>query len=632
MKRFNFQLTKVLFIAILCLTGCQKKEKPLESREPIWGEINIIPQPSAIKRLGGKFDLNAATKIIATDESSIKTANLLNEILKENYGLTLEISNQLNQENSIIFLTTDFDNNSSEENYNLKIEPQHIQIRGTEKGMFYGLQSLRQLLPQNANEGLRIPATEISDSPRFSYRGMHLDVARHFMPIEFVKKYINLISKYKYNYFHWHLTDDQGWRIEIKKHPKLTEIGSNRKETVIGKKYQPYIGDGIPVEGFYTQEQIREIVEYAKTRYVTIIPEIDMPGHTSAALAAYPQYGCKDKNYSYKVKTTWGGFPDILCPTEPTFQFVEDILGEVIDLFPNSPYIHIGGDEVNPVHWKESSFVQALKQKENLKTEKEVQSWFIRRIENFVNSRGKKIIGWDEILGEGVQPSTTIMVWQNQEAGRQAVRSKHKVIMTPSDKTYFDHPQGNPKYEPLLNLGDQVTLEDVYNFEPIPVGLSSQEASYIIGGQGCLWTEFLKKPEQVEYMAFPRTLALAEVLWSPKKKNIAHFLRRLNKELPYFDQANVNYRIPKPIGLYDQTFSNNEPIRVELIPIQNGKIHYTLDGSEPNLSSSVYKPTSFPTLEPNKIIEFKAKVFNSNGRSSVTFSAKYQRKPEVAGP
>jgi hexosaminidase len=376
---------------------------------------------------------------------------------------------------------------------------------------------------------------------------MHLDVARHFQPVEFVKKFIDLMAQYKFNYFHWHLTDDQGWRIEIKKYPKLTEIGSKRPETQLGAYTTTFKGDGIPVEGFYTQEQIKEVVQYAKERYITVIPEIEMPGHASAALAAYPQFGCKS-DYPYKVQMTWGIFKEVFCPRDETFKFLEDVLDETIKLFPDSPYIHIGGDEVLKDHWKESGFVQELMKRENLKDEHEVQSYFIRRIEKFINSKGKKIIGWDEILEGGVAPNATIMSWRGMKGGIEAAKAKHDVIMTPTDYSYFDYLQGDASKEPV-GQSAFLPLEKVYSFDPMPKELNDDEAKYILGGQGNVWTEYMKTPAAVEYMVFPRMLAIAEVLWSmPANKDYADFRRRLVAHLARFDKLNVKYRTPDPIG------------------------------------------------------------------------------------
>ena len=629
-------LGKILVVTVLLTWGCRKTEEPTDTPKtrqefPVVGKINIIPQPKTVKRIGGEFELNKDTKIVAADETAVKMAVNLNSLLMENYGLTLDITKQAETTNSIALLTAP-ENAAvqAKEGYILKIEPEQIRISGTETGLFYGIQSLKQLLPLDFAGGIKIPAAEISDTPRFPYRGMHLDVARHFMPVEFIKKYIVLMSRYKFNYFHWHLTDDQGWRVEIKKYPRLTTVGSKRRETVVGKNYRPYVGDGVPIEGFYTQEQIRDVVEFAKARYITIIPEIDLPGHSSAALAAYPEYGCKP-NYPYSVKTTWGGFADIYCPTEPTFNFIEDVLDEVINLFPNSPYIHIGGDEVILDHWKNSATVNEFKKQENLKNEKEVQSRFIRRIEKFVNSKGKKIIGWDDILGEGIEPSATIMSWRGFSYGIQAVRARHDVIMTPSDYTYLDRPQSDEKSEPLA-LGKQLTLNEVYNFDPIPPELKPEESRFVIGGQGCIWTEFIKKSDDVEYMAFPRVLALAESLWSfPENKNFTAFSERLSAEFPKLDRLSVNYRIQKPHGFDDKVIALNDAAMVALnFPPESGKIYYTLDGKNPNAFSEVYNSPFVIDVKPNKTVEIKAKIITPEGRESSVFTAKYTRQTKTS--
>ena len=424
-------------------------------------ELSIIPQPKSITRLKGEFKLSRKTKIyvINSDAASRKSAAILNDLLFKIYGFKLEIvTNRSLKKNEIFIfqktlstaaLQKDYVKPSDfAEGYSLYVSPQSIRIHGSETGQFYALQTLMQILPPDFKGNAKIPAVQIADEPRFPYRGMHLDVARHFFPVEFVKKYIDLMAQYKFNKFHWHLTDDQGWRIEIKKYPKLTEIGSKRKESAKGRVLNPYTGDGVPVEGFYTQEQIKDVVAYAKARHITVIPEIELPGHASAALAAYPNLGCKE-NYEYKVQTTWGIFKEVFCPKDETFQFLEDVLSETIALFPDSPYIHIGGDEVLKDFWKDSAFVQELKRRENLKDEHEVQSYFIRRIEKFINSKGKQIIGWDEILEGGLAPNATVMSWRGMKGGIEAAKAKHDVIMTPTDFAYFDYGQGDPKTEPL---------------------------------------------------------------------------------------------------------------------------------------------------------------------------------------
>ncbi|MCA1589917.1 MAG: beta-N-acetylhexosaminidase, partial [Acidobacteria bacterium] len=368
-----------------------------------------MPRPQSVTPGQGVFTLTKSTKISAKDDASRAAAAFLNDFVQKNYGFKLKFASQPETRNTIIFssaaATSDL---APDPSYNLTVERRAIRVVGSGAGQFYAVQSLIQLMPSDAKKRVTIPILQIADEPRFRYRGMHLDVGRHFMPAAFVKKYIDLAAQYKFNYFHWGLTQDQGWRVEIKKYPKLTEIGAWRKETVKDRNLTPYMGDNTPHGGFYTREEVKEILAYAKERYVTVIPEINVPGHSSAALAAYPQYGCKT-NYDYKVQTTWGIFKDVYCPTEESFKFLEDVFGELIDLFPDSPYIHIGGDEVLKDHWKESPFVQELKQKENLKDENEVQSYFVRRIEKFVNSRGRKIIGWDEILEGGLAPNATVM-------------------------------------------------------------------------------------------------------------------------------------------------------------------------------------------------------------------------------
>src|ERR1041385_6768099 len=545
---FNNLLLIFAIIASGCSApNCSAQQKRVNRPAPNT-EISIIPQPNSITINKGYFEFSRDTKIIAADGSAVKAGNSLNDLLMESYGFTLEIIRDTNQPNTITFLMYQ---NQAGEGYFLKIEPDSIQITGSERGMFYGIQSLIQLFPVNFNGEARIPSATIRDAPRFRYRGMHLDVSRHFMPVEFIKKYIRLISRYKYNFFHWHLTDDQGGRMQIKKYPQLTAIGSKRRETVLGKNYpqrvtppdpyNPYIGDHTPVEGYYTQEEIREVVEYARARYVTIVPEIDLPGHSSSALASYPEFGCK-KNYKYRVQTTWGAFSDIYCPTEPTFQFIEDVLTEVISLFPDSPYIHVGSDEVvRTDQWRTSKFVQDLKRANGLSSERDVQSWFIKRVERFVNSKGKKIIGWDEMLDVGLPPNAMVMSWRSVQNGVRAARAKHEVIMTPIDFTYFDHPQADPALEPLSIYRTPISLSKVYNFDPVPAELSREDADYIIGGEGCLWTEFMKSPTDVEYMMFPRAIALAEVLWSKREnKDFRGFYKRLSREFLNLDQEQVD--------------------------------------------------------------------------------------------
>src|SRR4030095_6565101 len=368
---------------------------------------------------------------------------------------------------------------------------------------------------------------------------MHLDVGRHFMPVEFVKKYIDLLAYYKMNYFHWHLTEDQGWRIEIKKYPKLQEIAAWRDETLIGHySDQPVQYDGLRYGGYYTQEEIKDVVKYAEDRFVTIIPEIEMPGHSQAALAAYPELACTPG--PFKVATSWGVFEDVFCPYDTTFSFLQDVLDEVVSLFP-SKYIHIGGDECPKTRWEHSAFCQALMKKEGLKNTHELQSYFIQRIEKYLNSKGKSIIGWDEILEGGLAPDATVMSWRGMQGGIDAAKAGHDVIMTPGDYCYFDRYQSEPSEEPLA-IGGLLKLEKVYAFDPVPAELSSDEARHILGGQGNVWTEYIDTPEKVEYMVYPRAIALAEVLWTPSaRKSWLDFTKRLTQHLDRLDGMHVNY-------------------------------------------------------------------------------------------
>ena len=514
-----------------------------------------------------------------------------------------------------------------ESQYTLNIEPHRIRIEGLESGRFYGIQSLLQLVQTTKATQVRIPSMKIVDDSRFPYRGMHLDVARHFMPIDFVKKYIDLMSQYKFNTFHWHLTDDQGWRIEIKKYPRLTEVGSKRPETVSGRVLQPYVGDGVPVEGFYTQEQIKDVVKYAKERYITVIPEIELPGHASAALEAYPQLGCK-KDYTYKVQKTWGIFKEVFCPTDETFKFLEDVIDETISLFPDSPYVHIGGDEVLKDHWKESPFVQDLMKRENLKDEHEVQSYFVRRIEKHVNLRGKKIIGWDEILEGGLAPNATVMSWRGIKGGIEAAKAKHDVIMTPTDFCYLDYGQGDTNTEPI-NIGGYLPLEKVYSYDPVPKELTADEAKYILGAQGNIWTEYIKTPDKVEYMAFPRILALAEVGWSSlENKNFADFTRRLNANFARLDKQEVDYRIPEPAGLKNQVLGESELALVDLASsIPGAKVYYTTDGSIPDEKSTLYSLPLQLSVPIGDRVDVKAIVVLATGRKSSVNTATLLRQP-----
>lgn len=507
----------------------------------------IIPRPEQMTIEKGRFYVDAKTKIIYPNGWS-KEAGYLKEILQVSTIVEEDISSSKSETN-IVRLVLDPDI-SHEEGYHLTVSDRLIEIKAsTAKGVFYGIQSLRQLLPANAETEdkveITIPAVKIIDQPRYTYRGMHLDVGRHFFDVSSVKKYLDLIAMHKMNTFHWHLTEDQGWRIEIKKYPKLTEIGAYRKGTAIGlagSRNAPYTYDTIPYGGFYTQEEIKEVVAYAADRHIEVIPEIELPGHSLAALAAYPEYG--NGTGPYEVAKRWGIFTEIYAPTEETFGFLEDILTEVMALFP-SKFIHIGGDEVLKKEWEESEYAQKLIKDKGLKDEHGLQSYFVQRIEKFLNKNGRDMIGWDEILEGGLAPNATVMSWRGIEGGIAAAKQSHKVIMTPGAHCYFDYYQEaeeNRIEEPITGSSRHTTVEKVYSYEPTPAELSAEEAQYILGAQGNVWTEYMPTWDRVEYKVLPRMTALSEVVWSSKEnRNWEDFRLRLQHMAKRYDALGYNY-------------------------------------------------------------------------------------------
>jgi hexosaminidase len=510
--------------------------------------LDLIPQPVSVQLAEETFRLTPGTSISLSDPGDPELrsiAELWAEPVRRASGLPLTIGAEPASDRvsgAIVLALYEGDSTTA----------------ARPAGLFYATQTLRQLMPVEVELPARVTAAPadrhrqpvngvewiiqgvtIQDSPRFTYRGMHLDVSRHFFPVEFVKKFIDGLASYKMNRFHWHLTEDQGWRIEIKKYPRLTEIGAWRKETMVEKNFDPYVGDGIPYGGFYTQDEVREIVAYAAERHVTVVPEIEMPGHSTAALAAYPELACTEG--PFEVSTIWGVKDDIYCPSEKTFAFLEDVLTETMELFP-SEYIHIGGDEVPKRRWEESELAQEVMRREGLADEHELQSYFIRRIEAFLLSHGRRLIGWDEILEGGLAPEATVMSWRGMEGGIEAARQGHDVIMTPTDHAYFDYYQGPAEEEPLA-IGGYLPLEKVYELEPVPEELTEEEGKHILGAQGNVWTEYIKTADHAEYMTFPRLLAMAEVGWTPaERKDWDDFNRRVGSHVERLDARGFNFR------------------------------------------------------------------------------------------
>ncbi len=496
-------------------------------------DFNIIPKPVTLTPGNGYFKLSDNITIAHSKEGSM-AATFLVAYFKDT-KISTKLTSDLKKENQIELSV--LQNEAFEkEGYRLVVNSNGVLIQAsTDAGLFYGVQSLIQLLYDN---GRQIPFVEIKDAPRFSYRGLHLDVARHLFSIDFIKKYIDLMARHKFNRFHWHLTEDQGWRIEIKKYPKLQEVAAYRKETLIGHGGNPKNYDGAKYGGFYSQQEIKEVIQYAANRHVTIIPEIELPGHSLAALSAYPDLGCTGG--PYEAATKWGVFDDVYCAgKENTFKFLENVLDEVMDLFPGE-YIHIGGDECPKASWKKCIHCQKKMKDESLKDEHELQSYFIQRIEKYVNSKGKRIIGWDEILEGGLAPNATVMSWRGEAGGIAAAKQNHPVIMTPGNWCYLDHYQDTTKTEPLA-FGGFTPVQEVYAYEPLPPQLSESETKFILGAQGNVWTEYMKTSDHVEYMVYPRACALAEVVWSPKEsRDYTDFLKRMQKHFFRLDAWNVN--------------------------------------------------------------------------------------------
>ena len=503
----------------------------------------VIPRPAALSIQKGNYEVTSETPLIydQSDQDLNRIAGFLSGHLEKYYQLRLPSAPDAKKG---IRLKIDPSSKLKKEGYVMKVDQKGVQITASSaSGIFYGMQSLKQLLPAPGTGALTVPYVEIKDEPRLAWRGVMLDVGRHFFPVSYIKEFLDHMAMYKLNTFHWHLTEDQGWRIEIKKYPRLTELAHWRDETVVGHARQSTTYDGIGYGGFYTQDQIRDLVQYAADRFITIVPEIEMPGHSTAALAAYPELGCTGG--PYQVAKTWGVMKDVYCAgKEETFSFLQDVLDEVCELFP-STYIHVGGDECPKDAWKKCPACQKKIKDEGLADEHELQSYFIRRMEKYLLSKNRKLVGWDEILEGGLAPEATVMSWRGVKGGIEAAKQQHDVVMTPNSHMYFDYYQKeNHEGEPLA-IGGFLPLDKVYSYEPVPKELTEEEANYVIGVQANVWTEYIANTGYLEYMTFPRVCALSEVAWTPKeKKDFADFQNRMQNESVRLKMYGINFFDP----------------------------------------------------------------------------------------
>lgn len=581
------------------------------------GNTSIIPAPNFYKVSGDSIRLNGQIKISFENNKysprELKTAQIFESAINKNTS-----SKKSNIE--VLFAAKNPSSSTKKEAYKITITSKKITVTGSEEGLFYAVQSLVQLLPNKIkNQEIKLPCVTLEDEPRYSYRGLHLDVCRHFFSVDVIKDFIAQMSYYKLNNFHWHLTDDQGWRIEIKKYPKLTEIGSKRAQTLVGNKFErsPYFFDGNPYGGFYTQEQIKEVVKFAEDHYVNIIPEIEMPGHATAAVTAYPNLSCfPDRNY--KVVESWGVFEDIFCAgKEETFTFLEDVLTEVMALFP-SKYIHIGGDECPKARWKECPNCQKRIKDLGLKNEHELQSYLTTRIEKFLNANGRQILGWDEMLEGGLAPNAAVMSWRGESGGISAAKQKHFVIMNPEQVLYLDYNQGYSPQEPLT-IGRLTTVEKIYNYNPTPVdSLTVDEQKYIMGAQSNLWSEYLTSPAKLNYMLYPRLFALAEITWTePQNKNYSHFiLHQIPHHLEKLESQKRLYKVPTPFGS-EETALIASKYTLDLKPtINNGKIFYTIDGYNPDETAELYSKPVIVNIPKGEFRIIKVIQISESGRRS----------------
>lgn len=584
-------------------------------------DFNIIPRPQQVNVSNdAPFTLSAKTVIsLGTNSQNMKrNANMLASYIEQATGIRPAVGKSKN--GTAIVLTID-KTIANAEGYKLDADAKQIRIAGASAaGVFYGIQTLRKSLPlvNGKASKVSIPAVHIADAPRFAYRGTHLDVSRHFVTADSVRQFIDMLALHNINRFHWHLTDDQGWRIEIKKYPLLTQIGSKRAQTVIGHNSGKY--DGKPYSGFYTQKQIRDIVKYAADRYITIVPEIDLPGHMQAALAAYPDMGCTGG--PYEVWQKWGVSDNVLCAgNDKTLTFIDNVLKEITQLFP-SKYIHVGGDECPKTQWQKCPKCQArikslnLEAKDGHSAEERLQSYIITHASNYLKSLGRNTIGWDEILEGGLAEGATVMSWRGESGGIAAAKQHHDVVMTPNSYLYFDYYQSLDMANEPLAIGGYLPLETVYSYEPMPKELTADEARHIIGVQANIWTEYMPTFKQMQYMALPRLAALSEVQWSqPALKDYNSFTNRLTEFTHMYDRLGYNYaKHLYNVAIHVDSDNKWREILIHMTTAGNAEIRYTLDGTEPTANSTLY--TGAIVLQ--KSAKIRAAAFRDGKRSSVT--------------
>ena len=590
MNPFSKTMLLGVSLAGLLATSCTPRQTAV-------ADFQIVPMPMEISTAQQTpFLLQNGVTVCypAGNEMMKKNAEFLVGYIKEQTGIELTTKEGEGTKGDIVLALGLA--NENPEAYQLKVSSDQIVISGpSESGVFYGIQTFRKSVGVALGTDVEVPAVEINDQPRFSYRGMMLDVGRHFFTMDEIKTYIDILALHNVNRFHWHLSEDQGWRIEIKKYPKLTEIGSKRKETVIGHNSGEY--DGKPYGGFYTQEQAKEIVQYAADRYITVVPEIDLPGHMQAALSAYPEYGCTGG--PYEVWTKWGVSDNVLCAgNDAAIQFVRDVLDEITEIFP-SEYIHVGGDECPKSQWAKCPKCQARIKALGLKSDKKhtkeerLQSYVINAAEQFLNSKGRQMIGWDETLEGGLAPNATVMSWRGEGGGIEAARQNHDVVMTPNTYVYFDYYQAIDKDAEPLAIGGYLPVKTVYNYNPMPKALNQEEQKHIIGVQANVWTEYMPTFSQVEYMVLPRIAALCATQWSDQsKKNYDDFLKRVPRLIDIYQLHGWNYATHIFDVMLDLT-PNAETGTLDATArtIDNSQIYYTLDGSEPTAQSQKYTGT-----------------------------------------